>query len=321
VPRARDVVLCGTAAEETRGEGVGVDWLLEAHPEALGPPGAVWNEGGAAVRVPPLGDRVVSAVAVSEKRGQWLTLVAEGEGGHGAQPVRDSANRRLVRALARLDRLETPRRVPPPVAETLRRVAPSLEFPWSLAARLATRPFALRLAGPWLDDIPMVDGFVRDTIALTGLRSGVKHNVIPRRAEATLDVRLLPDSDPAAVRAALEEVIDDPAVRLVPPADEADAAPVADSPWDHELFRAIEAGMAAEAPGGLTLPVMMPAGTDSRFFRERGIPAYGFLPAQLDLSLTRAIHGRDERIPLDGLEMAVRVTYRTLLRLVRPGEG
>jgi acetylornithine deacetylase/succinyl-diaminopimelate desuccinylase-like protein len=66
------------------------------------------------------------------------------------------------------------------------------------------------------------------------------------------------------------------------------------------------------------VPVMMPAGTDSKFFRERGIPAYGFLPAVLDTKLSSAIHGSDERIPLEALETGVRVTYRTLVRLVAP---
>jgi acetylornithine deacetylase/succinyl-diaminopimelate desuccinylase-like protein len=63
---------------------------------------------------------------------------------------------------------------------------------------------------------------------------------------------------------------------------------------------------------------MMPAGTDSKFFRDVGIPAYGFIPGLLDPELTAAIHGLDERIPVDALETGVRVTYRTLLRLVAP---
>jgi len=315
-PRARDVVLCGTAAEETRGEDVGVDWMLAHHPDALGPPAAVWNEGGGATRLPPLGGRTLAGIAVSEKRGLWLTLVAEGPGGHGSQPLRDSAPLRLSRALARIDRFTTPIRVPAPVAETLARLAGALDFPWSWLARLARHPSALRLAGPWLDDVPLASGFVRDTIALTGMKSGFKHNVIPTRAEATLDVRLLPETDPTEFLAALASVIADPAVRI-----ETGGEPpgrLEPSPWDHELFHAMEAEVAAEWPGALVVPVMMPAGTDSKFFRERGIPAYGFIPAVLDAELSRGVHGQDERIPLEALETGVRVTWRTLVRLVAP---
>jgi acetylornithine deacetylase/succinyl-diaminopimelate desuccinylase-like protein len=63
---------------------------------------------------------------------------------------------------------------------------------------------------------------------------------------------------------------------------------------------------------------MMPAGTDSKFFREIGVPAYGFVPGLLDTGLTATVHGLDERIPVTALETGVRVTYRTLLRLVAP---
>jgi len=318
-PRARDLVLCATAAEETGGEGMGVDWLLAHHPADLGPPVAVWNEGGGAMRAPPLGDRPVAAIAVSEKRALWLHLVAEGEGGHGSQPIRDSANRRLVRALARVDRFATPWRVPGPVAESLDRLAGALEFPWSLLARLARHPIFLRLAGPWIEDVPMAQGFVRDTIALTRLDAGFKHNVIPRRATASLDVRLLPETDPQVFLAALREVIDDPNVRVEVP--EPLPGRTEPSPWDDELFRAIEAETRAEFDDALVLPFMMTAGTDSKFFRERGIPAYGFVPGLLDRELTAAIHGLDERMPLAALETGVRVTYRTLARLVAPGPG
>ena len=129
-------------------------------------------------------------------------------------------------------------------------------------------------------------------------------------------MRLLPETDPAQFLAALSAVIADPHVRIETggPLD----GPLDPSPWDHELFSAIEAEVAAEWPGALTVLVMMPAGTDSKFFRERGIPAYGFVPAVLDAGLTAAIHGTDERIPLEALETGVRVTYRTLVRLVAP---
>jgi acetylornithine deacetylase/succinyl-diaminopimelate desuccinylase-like protein len=316
LPRARDIVFCGTAAEETRGEGVGVDWLIEHQLRELGPPDAVWNEGGGALRVPALGDRTIAAIAVSEKRGLWIQLVAEGEGGHGSRPIRASANRRLLRALARIDRYNTPRRVPGPVAEMLRRLSSVLDLPWSFVAELARHRIFLDLAGPWIDDLPMANGFIRDTISITRLESGFKHNVIPRRAEASLDVRLLPETDAAVFLAALERVIADPNVRIVLPSEPPGKLPP--SPWNHELFRAIEAEVAEEFPDAITLPVMMPAGTDSKFFRERGIPAYGFIPSRLDLELTSAIHGLDERIPLEALESGVRVTYRTLLRLVAP---
>ena len=157
---------------------------------------------------------------------------------------------------------------------------------------------------------------LRDTIAITGLRSGLKHNVIPRSASADLDIRLLPDTDGDAFLETLREVIDDGSVRV-----ENDAGSIPEvipaSPWGHELFRAIETEMTRELPGSITVPLLTVGGTDSRLFRSRGVPAYGYNPAIYTPELASTIHGLDEHMPLEELERAIRVTYRVLRRLTR----
>lgn len=318
-PRRRDLVFCASTDEEMGGA-AGIEWLIERHWAALGPPALVWNEGGASAPLDALGGIVANGVATTEKRALWLTLVTEGEGGHGSQPVRDAANDRLVRALARVSAWETPLRLTPTVAEQFARLEARLELPWNLALAVLQLPGGLRVGGPFLTGDRLTNAMVRDTVALTGLRSGLKHNVIPGRAEATLDVRLLPDTDAAAFLRELEAVIADPEVRVRLPEGGAPAASAA-SPWQSELFEAIASEMERELPGSVTLPVQTTGGTDSEPFRRRGIPAYGFLPALLSAELNRTIHGPDERFPLAELERALRVTTRVLERLVAPARA
>jgi acetylornithine deacetylase/succinyl-diaminopimelate desuccinylase-like protein len=317
-PRRRDLVFCASADEEVGGA-AGVGSLIERRWDALGPPALVWNEGGASAPLEALGGVVANGIATTEKRALWLTLVAEGEGGHGSQPVANGANDRLVRALARVSAWETPLRLTPTVAEQLDRLGAQLGVPWSLGLAALQLPGGLALGGSFLTEDRLTNAMVRDTVALTGLRSGLKHNVIPGRAEATLDVRILPDTDARAFLQDLAAVIDDPGVRVVlpeggaPPPNEA-------SPWENELFQAIASEMERELPGSVTLPVQATGGTDSEPFRRRGVPAYGYLPALLSAELNRTIHGNDERFPLTELERAVRVTTRVLERLVVPNE-
>jgi len=315
-PRRRDLVFCASADEEVGGA-AGVEWLIERHWAALGPPALVWNEGGASAPLDALGGIVANGIATTEKRALWLTLVAEGQSGHGSQPAPAAANDRLVRALARVSDWETPLRLTPTVTEQLARLEAKLAFPWNLALAALQLPGGLTLGGRFLTAERLTNAMVRDTVALTGLRSGVKHNVIPGRAEATLDVRILPDTDAAAFLRELEAVIDDPEVHVVLP-EAGVPAPNAASPWQSELFEAIAAEMERELPGSVTLPVQTTGGTDSEPFRRRGVPAYGFLPALLSAELNGSIHGADERFPLAELERAVRVTTRVLERLVAP---
>ena len=313
VPRSRDLVFCATADEEIGGA-AGAVWMVENHWEALGPPSVVWNEGGASAVTEILGGRTLNGIATTEKREVWLRLVTEGEGGHGSQPLAQGANDRLIRALARVGAYQTPLRVTPTVAELSRRMSDQAGLPLSILLRHLANPLVLRFVSGRLTENRLVNAAVRDTIALTGLQSGLKHNVIPRTASANLDIRLLPDTDADDFLEKLEEVIDDESVRFenvlgsIP-----EVVPA--SPWDNELFRAIETEMERELPGSITIPLLSVGGTDSRLFRRRGIPAYGYMPALYTPEIAPSIHGPDERIPLEELERAIRVTYRVLRRL------
>ncbi len=315
-PRTRDLVYCATADEEVDGSR-GAVWMIEHHWDALGPPAVVWNEGGASIHTAWPPGQIVNGIATTEKRALWIRLVAEGEGGHGSQPLPDGAVERLVGALGRLAAFETELRVTPTVAEQFRRVAARLEQPERFLVAHLDHPLVLALASGRLTEDRMLNAMVRDTVAWTGLRAGLKHNVIPRRAEADLDVRLLPDTDAADFLEQLAAVIADPHVRI-----DTDGAPlppvVAASPYGHPLFRAIEEAMARELPESVSVPIQSTGGTDSSWFRERGVPAYGYLPVLLTPELNASIHGADERLPLAELERALRVTRRVLERWVRP---
>lgn len=315
-PRSRDLVFAGTAGEEV--DGAGTRWLIENHWEDLGPPGAVWNEGGASMALAEAGGRVVNAVATGEKRALWVSLVTDGEGGHGSMPVRDGANERLVRALARVASWQTPVRITPGVDVALARLGAAVPGITGFGIAHLGNPVVRFFARDALAASRTLNAMVRDTIALTVIRGGLEHNVIPRRAEAKLDVRLLPDTDAAAFVASLERVIDDPGVRVVLP--QRGLPPVIPaSPVAHELFAALEAELREELPRSITLPVQANGATDSLFFRARGVPAYGYLPVRLEPELSATLHGRNERIPVRELERAVRVTTRVLERLTRPG--
>ena len=69
------------------------------------------------------------------------------------------------------------------------------------------------------------------------------------------------------------------------------------------------------------MPAFIPAFTDSRFFRARGIAAYGLQPFALDGLLLRTIHAPDERIPLTVLDRGVETMTRVLRALASAPAG
>jgi acetylornithine deacetylase/succinyl-diaminopimelate desuccinylase-like protein len=290
----RDVVLLAVADEE-RGGAEGTAWLLQAHPELFRGVAGVLNEGGANRQVN--GRLLWWGIEVAQKRPLWLEVVAEGRGGHGAGFNPHSATHELIRALDRL--LSRPLRwhVTPAARNYLRALAPLHNAHWQ---PLLTAPDRIiRPEGPvGAGLLPGMENLFLDSVQVNVLAGAAQINVVPPRASARVDVRLLPDTDGAAFLAELRQLLGkevEASVLLTAP-------PVPPTPTDTSLHRTLAGALAKEA---LVVPFFSPGFTDSRLFRERGIPAYGFSPFALEPQDLLGIHGADERIPLRELDRGV----------------
>jgi acetylornithine deacetylase/succinyl-diaminopimelate desuccinylase-like protein len=152
---------------------------------------------------------------------------------------------------------------------------------------------------------------VRNTISITMLEGSNKVNVIPAEASAQLDVRLLPNQDPAAFLADLRKVINDDAIRIEVVLSFAPTS----SPMDSEFFRVLE-GFASEVDPGVKVTTPLLTGfTDCHFFREKGIPCYGFIPFRVPAKELAGIHGNDERLSLENVKFGTRSMVEIVRRL------
>jgi acetylornithine deacetylase/succinyl-diaminopimelate desuccinylase-like protein len=290
--------------EEVGGE-KGAQWMVESHWDAINPAFAV-NEGGSG-RPNLLGIKGVAfQIAIAEKRVMWLRLTAHGHAGHGSVPRADNPNLILIEGLTRLLAEQPPIRLTSLVKRSLKTIAPRLSSPANieLANLDQAAQLALALKGPLSDDT--IQATLRDTISPTMLNSGLKANVIPSTAEATLDCRLLPGTDPEAFLDRMRKLMNDSRIVIdyIQRPDSPPPSPDAGEAWD-----AIAKIVAADFPGGLMVPTMTTGGTDSRFLRAKGVPAYGFIPIILDENEARRFHGVDERLSVENLDRGIRATY------------
>jgi acetylornithine deacetylase/succinyl-diaminopimelate desuccinylase-like protein len=127
--------------------------------------------------------------------------------------------------------------------------------------------------------------------------------VIPSEAEATLDIRMTPDEDPAKFFEAMAKVIDDPLVKIVPNAPGRPAG--VPSGLNTDMFRALEAVSKRMYPGAATLPIMMTGATDMAQLRAKGMQCYGIGPETTDEEF--AAHGWHSDVE--------RATERSIYRL------
>ena len=284
----RDVIFLGVADEETGGA-KGAAELLEQHPELFTNVGFVLNEGGANETAV---DKILFwGIEFQQKVPLWLRLHVKGAGGHAASPPADGgATAKLIRALAAIDRIETPYRLEANVARS---------FALLGKARTDARGAQFRAIKAPLDVTKLPSEFgagfralLHDTITITSVNAGSSVNVLPTSATADLDIRLLPDSSPqemvARIKAAAGKDVEVQTLVYTPA--------TAPSPIDSELVATMMSVMRAAEPGSAAGPIVITGTSDSRFFRARGIAAYGMSPFKVNYYDADGVHAADERI-------------------------
>jgi acetylornithine deacetylase/succinyl-diaminopimelate desuccinylase-like protein len=298
---ARDVVVAMFADEEAGGK-YGAGWAVQSRPDLFdGATEAISEVGGFSVEV---GGRRAYLLQTAEKGLAWLRLVAEGRAGHGSQVNADNAVTHLAAAVARIGQHAWPYTLTPTVDRLLRGVADLTGLPFDPEDPTSVEALVAAL-GP---AAKFVGATVRHTSNPTQLGAGYKANVIPGRAEATVDVRLLPGHEEAGM-ARLRELAG-PDVRVEPIHQDV----ALEVPFDGDLVDAMVAALHAEDPGASVLPYTLSGGTDNKSLSRLGITGYGFAPLRLpnDLDFAGMFHGVDERVPTDALRFGTRVLDRLL---------
>jgi acetylornithine deacetylase/succinyl-diaminopimelate desuccinylase-like protein len=282
------------AADEEVGAGFGLQWLVEAHPDAVRADFSV-NE-GAGDRV-ELGGKVLYLCSTAEKMSSPFTLRVHGRSGHASMPsIADNA---LVKAAPLVERLGAfqvePQLIPEVegfLAALLGEVPPPGE---ALDRARAVAPLAGELIEPPLGT----------TVSPTKAHASDKRNVIPALCEITVDIRLLPGQTPAQAESQLRAWLGAGDYELVNVEAQGGTRSVVGGPlWD-----AVQGFVEAEEPGAVAAPICVAGFTDSHWMREAfGTVAYGFFPARdLDSeTAARLIHSANERVPVTDLELGVR---------------
>jgi acetylornithine deacetylase/succinyl-diaminopimelate desuccinylase-like protein len=296
---ARDLIVTMFADEEAGGTW-GSLWTAEHRPELFeGATEAISEVGGFSVDI--AGTRAY-LLQTAEKGIAWLRLVADGRAGHGSVVNPDNAVTRLAEAVARVGRYAWPYTLTPTVERLLRGVAELTGLPFDREDP-AMIDALVAAVGP---AAAFVGATVRHTANPTQLSAGYKMNVVPGRAEASIDMRLLPGHEAEGL-ATLRDLIG-PQVRI----ESSQEGISLEVPFEGPLITAMSDALAAEDPGAVMLPYTLSGGTDNKSLHPLGITGYGFAPLKLpaDLNFVGMFHGVDERVPIDALRFGTRVLDR-----------
>jgi acetylornithine deacetylase/succinyl-diaminopimelate desuccinylase-like protein len=288
-----DLIFAATADEEV-GDGFGLSWLCEQHPDAVRCDYAI-NEGG--------GDRldldgaIYYVCSTAEKRTAPFTVNVHGRSGHASMPgIADNALVKAARLIERLAAYVPAPQVQQEVEAFLRTVLGEVPPAESIVERArALHPTAAELVEPLL----------APTFAPTMISASQKRNVIPALCKIVVDCRLLPGQSPESVAGLVREILGDDAAYDV---EWLEAEGGTRSALDTPLWDAVDAFVAEIEPAARAVPICTAGFTDSHWLRDAfGTVAYGFFPARAMPSevMAQLIHSADERIPVADLELAL----------------
>jgi acetylornithine deacetylase/succinyl-diaminopimelate desuccinylase-like protein len=279
--------------EETGGRW-GAQWLTEERPDAARVDWLV-NEGAGSVI--PYGDRRLYGVCCAEKGTFRFRVRARGKAGHASVPgTGDNALLKLAPVITRIgetrpdfDVVDEPRALLEALGEDPSDPAAAVERLRAVEPRLAT----------------LVEPILRVTAVPTRIFASEKINVIPAKAELLVDCRVPPGMEGEATMRRVEELVgthDGLEIEFL------EQVVGNRSPIASPLMDAIAAWVTENDPGAEAVPTVLPAFTDSRWFRAAfpDCVAYGFFP-QRHQSLYETwplLHSDDERIDVRDLGFA-----------------
>ena len=155
---------------------------------------------------------------------------------------------------------------------------------------------------------------LRTSVVPTMLKAGVGANVIPSEAEATLDIRALPDENVDRFYAEMAKVIADPAVKIEPLPRSRPPSPA--SRLETEMYRVMERVARTSYPGAAVLPSMSTGASDQAQLRARGIQSYGIGPASTESdALNYPAHGDVERLAESSLYPFVQYVWNVVTEI------
>jgi acetylornithine deacetylase/succinyl-diaminopimelate desuccinylase-like protein len=305
----RDVIFLAEAAEEADTTGVGINFMVAEHMKDIEAEFAITEGGGGLLED---GHVKIVNIGTAEKVPARVRLVATGSSGHGSVPRLDNPLTHLGAAVDKVGRWETPMRLNDTTRTYFEKLA-TISTPEKAKIYNALLTGGAASAEAQHDlaaNDPRTYSMLRTSVVPTMMKAGVGPNVIPSEAEATLDIRALPDEDIQKFYAEMGKLIGDPEVKIVPLPATRPHSPA--SRLTTEMYRLLEEISHKQYPGSTVLPTMSTGASDMAQLRNKGIDSYGIGPIASAGEANYGAHSDVERLLESSLYDFVQFTWNAV---------
>ncbi|HVO99835.1 MAG TPA: M20/M25/M40 family metallo-hydrolase [Bryobacteraceae bacterium] len=308
----RDVIFLAESGEEADTTGVGINFMVKNHYGEIDAEYSLTEGGGATIEN---GKVVTMNIGTAEKVPARVRLVATGPSGHGSVPRPDNALIHLGAAVEKVGRWRTPVRLNDTTRTYFEKLA-TISTPEKAARYNALlNPQTAEAAQDYLAaNEPGLYSMLRTSVVPTMMKAGVGANVIPSEAEATLDIRALPDENIDQFYAMMAKVINDPQVKIEPLPATRPPSPA--SRLDTEMYRVLEQVSKKMYPGVTVLPSMSTGASDKAQLRAKGQQSYGIGPAATRDNMTNyGAHSDVERLEESSIYPFVEFVWNAVMQI------
>lgn len=292
----RDIIYLATCDEEVGGQH-GVEYMLK-NVDELRNASFVLSEGGCIVDE---NGRLHAQVSVAEKKLSQFMIRAKGTGGHGSMPHKNSANEKVLNAAHAIMSYQWPFKPTSIVSTYLNGILKGEKVKGftftSLKQTLGNKQFR-----DFVENNPVYNALLRNTVTPTILKGGEKINVIPAESSISFDARLLPTESHSNFFKKIERLAGKDVEVIPVGTGKSNPLP---SGYNTPYFRGIKKVVNTLMGPIPVLPFLTTGATDLRYFRNLGIPAYGFFPITLANEELFRMHGKDERISVAALKQGL----------------
>lgn len=239
--------------------------------------------------------RPVAFVNVAEKGYLSVDVSVTGRGGHSDAPAGNNPVLVLGEALRRIDAAPFPAELREPMPAMLLNLYGEgpLWKRFVFSNLWLTRGAVKRI----LLGSPDTAAMIRTTVAVTRIEGGVRDNMLPDRASAVLNLRLLPGCTISQAMGHLAKAVNDPRV-LLSVRGRASEAPQPSSPTAPAYERLAHV-IREVFPSALVVPSLATGATDVRHYAAVSPNLYRFAPSVNTPHYSGNGHKADERLPVE----------------------
>lgn len=256
-------------------------------------------------------DKPLAMIGIAEKGYTTLTITALlAEGGHSSMPPTQTAVSVLAQAIVKLEENPFPLKINGATQQFFEYIGPECNF---LQKMLFSNLWLTEdLITSQLGKDNTSAAMLRTTTAPTMLRGGIKDNILPTRASAKVNFRIIPGETVESVAENIRQIIDDSRVLVEISNPEFSSNPTPVSPTESFGFQVLQKTIGETFPETVVAPSLVIATTDARHYVGLSENVYRFSPIILTRPDLKTIHGIDEKISTEGYKDMIRF-YKSLI--------